>query len=141
MLRFRLYSTITPGYQLITFLLSALPLNISLLSREFPIGTLFRFSIPLIIQTVFYANIFEMLATQKKRRRSLVPFISGPRVARSYFLCDSISAAGTLTQDSLLLLPSHNTDCFLHELIKEKGHEALNSCYALLYLQRSVLLH
>ena len=53
MLRFRLYSTITPGYQLITFLLSALPLNISLLSREFPIGTLFRFSIPLIIQHVF----------------------------------------------------------------------------------------
>ena len=63
MLRFRLYSTITPGYQLITFLLSALPLNISLLSREFPIGTLFRFSIPLIIHLENYANFFEMFLT------------------------------------------------------------------------------
>ena len=65
MLRFRLYSTITPGCQLITFLLSALPLNISLLSREFPIGTLFRFSIPLIINLVFFAN-----QKYKKKKRT-----------------------------------------------------------------------
>lgn len=54
---------------------------------------------------------FPVSHTKKLRRCSLVQFISCPRVARSYFLCDSISAAGTLTQDSLLLLPSHNTVC------------------------------
>ena len=43
-------------------------------------------------------------------------FISCPRVARSYFLCDGISAAGALTQDSLLLLPSHNIHCIFCEL-------------------------
>ena len=48
-------------------------------------------------------------------------FVSCPRVARSYFLCDSISAAGTLTQDSLLLLPSHNTSCIFRELPRPKG--------------------
>ena len=59
----------------------------------------------------------------KTKRRSLVQFISCPRVARSYFLCDSISAAGTFTQDSLLLLPSHNTTCNFRECKnkKEKG--------------------
>ena len=69
MLRFRLYSTITPGYQLITFLLRAHPLNISLLSREFRIETLFRFSMRLIIQHVFYAIIFGMLPTHKKKKK------------------------------------------------------------------------
>nr|DAQ74304.1 MAG TPA: hypothetical protein [Caudoviricetes sp.] len=33
----------------------------------------------------------------KMKRRSLVSFISDPRVARSYFLCDSISAARAFT--------------------------------------------
>ena len=61
---------------------------------------------PFIKGGVFFANL-----KYKMKRRSLVPFISGPRVARSYFLCDSISAAGTLTQDSLLLLPFHNILC------------------------------
>ena len=76
MLRFRLYSTITPGYQLITFLLSALPLNISLLSREFPIGTLFRFSIPLIIHLEIYANqkIKEAIHTLPYRLFNSLPY-------------------------------------------------------------------
>ena len=98
----------------------------------------------LIIHLVFFANIFlkcfqrdsnhthhpegigdslyRFISKRKIRRCSLVQFISCPRVARSYFLCDSISAAGTLTQDSLLLLPSHNIDCKSREFlnIKEK---------------------
>lgn len=53
-------------------------------------------------------------------------FISCPRVARSYFLCDSISAAGALTQDSLLLLPSHNTACIFREF-KNKKRERVRS--------------
>ena len=60
-------------------------------------------------------SLYRFISKIKERRCSLVQFISCPRVARSYFLCDSISAAGTLTQDSLLLLPSHNTTCNFRE--------------------------
>ena len=104
----------------------------------------------LIIHLVFFANIFlkcfqrdynhtpqprrhrwitstGLFQKRKIRRCSLVQFISCPRVARSYFLCDSISAAGTLTQDSLLLLPSQNIDCYLREFLKIKRKEPIKT--------------
>lgn len=57
----------------------------------------------------------------KMKRRSLVSFNSDPRVARSYFLYDSISAAGTFTQDSFLLLPFIIKDVlFAKKKIKEE---------------------
>ena len=68
-----------------------------------------------------------MLKIKKIRRCSLVQFVSCPRVARSYFLCDSISAAGTLTQDSLLLLPSHNTSCIFRESKIKKNRKLTDS--------------
>lgn len=63
LLRFCLYSTITPGYLAITFLLTALPLDCLESSREFPIRTLFRFPFLFIIQHVHFAN-----AKIKKRK-------------------------------------------------------------------------
>ena len=104
MIRFRLYSTNTHGYQLITFLLSALPLNISLLSREFPIGTLFRFSIPLIIQHVFYAIIFGMLPTQKKRK--------GVVLYRSFPARESLGLISYVTASQLLGLSPRTHFCY-----------------------------
>ena len=76
---------------------------------------------PFIKGGVFFANL-----KYKMKRRSLVPFISGPRVARSYFLCDSISAAGTLTQDSLLLLPFHNILCDFRAASTDKQEKHFN---------------
>ena len=98
LLRFCLYSTITPGYLAITFLLTALPLDCKQSSREFPIRTLFRFPFLFIIQHVIFAN-------QNKKREGVVLYSSFP--AR-----ESLGLISYVTASQLLGLSPRTHFCY-----------------------------
>ena len=117
LLRFCLYSTITPGYQLITFLLSALPLDCLESSREFPIRTLFRFPFLFIIQHVHFAN------TKIKKREGVVLYSSFP--AR-----ESLGLISYVTASQLLGLSPRTHFCYFLLIIQ---HEIFAIIFEMIY--------